>query len=71
MHLPAQEEIMPASARQKVDYKQIVGSMAEVQQELTVLKGQNWTPILMSASETQDGPVAITILLEHRTQEAT
>ena len=50
---------------QKVEYKKVVGEISDVQREVSLLATQNWKPILMSASPTQNGPVAVTILLEH------
>ena len=50
---------------QKVEYKKVVGEISDVQREVSLLATQNWKPILMSASPTQNGPVAVTVLLEH------
>jgi hypothetical protein len=49
----------------KVEYKRVVGEISDVQREVSLLATQNWKPILMSASPTQNGPVAVTVLLEH------
>jgi hypothetical protein len=50
---------------QKVEYKKVVGEISDVQREVSLLATQNWRPILMSASAAQNGPVAVTVLLEH------
>jgi hypothetical protein len=50
---------------QKIEYKIICGNTQQVQSQLDVLASQDWTPILMSNTQTQGSPVAITILLEH------
>jgi hypothetical protein len=50
---------------QKVEYKKVVGEISDVQREVSLLATQNWKPILMSASPTENGPVAVTVLLEH------
>jgi hypothetical protein len=50
---------------QEAEYKVIVGSGPDIQQQLNILAVQNWKPILMSSVGTT-GPVAVTIVLEHK-----
>lgn len=50
---------------QEAEYKVITGNGPEVQKELNILAVHNWKPILMSSVGTT-GPVAVTIVLEHK-----
>lgn len=47
-----------------VEYKTIVGNLAEVQQALEALAPEKWKPMMISASPPKSGPVTITMVLE-------
>ena len=60
---------MASVSPRRVEYKTIVGSFAQIQQELNTLAPFKWKPMLITASPGPHGPLTITVVLEHISQD--
>jgi hypothetical protein len=60
---------MACTSLRRVEYKTIVGSFAQIQQELSTLAPYKWKPMLITASPAPHGPLTITVVLEHISQD--
>jgi len=60
---------MASASQRRVEYKTIVGSFGQIQQELDTLAPFKWKPMLITASPTPRGPLIITMVLEHISQD--